>query len=87
MSTGAAGVAFGAVAPASAQPRAGSKRPTPKKIGSDRMPAKNFAPVVSKLRCLAPDTVLSFAAKRAIIVHYPLRQCRYCVQSYSRRLF
>merc|ERR1712127_1058531 len=40
-------VAFGAVAPASAQPRAGSKRPTPKKIGSDRMPAKNFAPVIT----------------------------------------
>ena len=47
--TGAAGVAFGAVAPANAQPPKGSKRPTPKKTGTDFMPAKNFAPVVSAL--------------------------------------
>ena len=44
---GAAGVAFGAVAPANAQIVAGTKKPTPKKVGADRMPAKNFAPVVS----------------------------------------
>ena len=41
-------MAFGAVAPASAQPLPGQKRPTPKKVGADRMPARNFAPVVSK---------------------------------------
>jgi hypothetical protein len=35
------------VAPANAQVRAGSKRPTPKKIGADYMPAANYAPVVS----------------------------------------
>jgi hypothetical protein len=44
---GAAGIAFGAVAPASAQPVAGVKKPTPKKVGSDRMPAKNYAPVIT----------------------------------------
>eukprot|EP01010_Urceolus_cornutus_P001844 NODE_2417_length_544_cov_138.482828_g1918_i0.p3 GENE.NODE_2417_length_544_cov_138.482828_g1918_i0~~NODE_2417_length_544_cov_138.482828_g1918_i0.p3 ORF type:complete len:144 (+),score=53.34 NODE_2417_length_544_cov_138.482828_g1918_i0:38-469(+) len=44
---GAAGVAFGAVAPANAQIVAGTKKPTPKKVGADRMPAKNFAPVIT----------------------------------------
>jgi len=44
---GAGAAVFGAVAPASAQVRAGSKRPTPKKVGSDRMPAANFAPVIT----------------------------------------
>lgn len=44
---GAAGVAFGAVAPANAQIIAGTKKPTPKKVGADRMPAKNFAPVIT----------------------------------------
>jgi len=46
---GAGAAVFGAVAPANAQIRAGAKRPTPKKLGSDRMPAQNFAPVVSPL--------------------------------------
>ena len=45
--TAAGAAVLGGVAPANAQVRAGSKRPTPKTIGSDRMPAKNFAPVVS----------------------------------------
>jgi len=44
---GAASIAFGAVAPANAQIRKGAKRLTPKTIGSDRMPAKNFAPVIT----------------------------------------
>eukprot|EP00802_Teleaulax_amphioxeia_P016112 Tamp_16222.p3 GENE.Tamp_16222~~Tamp_16222.p3 ORF type:complete len:150 (+),score=37.92 Tamp_16222:435-884(+) len=44
---GAGAAVFGAVAPANAQIRAGAKRPTPKKLGSDRMPAQNFAPVIT----------------------------------------
>jgi len=44
---GAASVAFGAVAPASAQIRKGAKKLTPKRIGSDRMPAANYAPVIT----------------------------------------
>ena len=42
-------MAFGAVAPASAQIRKGAKQLTPKRIGSDRMPAANYAPVVSAI--------------------------------------
>jgi hypothetical protein len=49
---GAAGIAFGAVAPASAQPLKGGKKPTPKKVGADYMQAKNYAPVVSPLNHL-----------------------------------
>jgi len=48
MSTGAAGVAFGAVAPANAQIIKGTKKATPKKVGADYMQARNYAPVVSK---------------------------------------
>ena len=46
---GAGAAIFGVVEPANAQLRSGSKRPTPKRVGSDRMPAKNFAPVVHAL--------------------------------------
>merc|ERR1719183_820079 len=44
---GAGAAVFGAVAPANAQIIKGYKRPTPKKLGSDRMPAQNFAPVIT----------------------------------------
>ena len=64
--TGAAGVAFGAVAPASAQPLPGQKRPTPKKVGADRMPARNFAPVVSK-RNLRPG-ILQLCVPTVLLV-------------------
>jgi hypothetical protein len=58
----AAGAAvIGGVAPASAQPIAGGKKATPKRVGSDRMPAKNFAPVVSSL-IVAPS--VEFAPSR-----------------------
>lgn len=48
MSAGAAGIAFGAVAPANAQIVKGAKKATPKKVGADYMQAKNYAPVVNK---------------------------------------
>ena len=46
---GAGAAIFGVVEPANAQLRSGSKRPTPKRVGADRMAARNFAPVVSAI--------------------------------------
>ena len=71
--TGAAGIAFGAVAPANAQPIAGAKKPTPKKVGADYMQAKNFAPVVSPLNLIGRLRVT--AVKHQASVRQVLSKC------------